>query len=99
LQTSSWHLVKRTNLSGETTLTMTTFTIAAAGECKLLNPATSQFKPGDQLRILPAIGAQSVLLILALVLASVAMLGGFIVGLIAALGSGRGWLPTLWQKG
>ena len=51
LQTSNWHLVQRTNLSGETTLTIATFTVAATGEYELFNPATSQFKPGDQLRI------------------------------------------------
>jgi plastocyanin len=90
VRTSNWHPVQRTSMSGETTLTMATFTITVAGEYELLNPATSQFKPGDQLRILPATGGQNVLLILAVVLSSVAMLGGFIAGLIAALGSGRG---------
>jgi len=90
VHTSNWYLVQRTNLSGETTLTIATFTIASAGEYELRNPATDQFKPGDQLRILPATGSQNVRLILAVVLSSVAMLGGFIAGLIAALGSGRG---------
>jgi len=90
LQTSNWHLVQRTNLSGETTLTIATFTVAATGEYELFNPATSQFKPGDQLRILPATGGQNVGLILGVILSSVAMLGGFIAGLIAALGGSRG---------
>jgi hypothetical protein len=90
LQTSNWHLVQRTNLSGETTLTIATFAIVAAGEYELLNPATSQFKLGDQLRILPATGGRNVLLILAVVLSGIAMLGGFIAGLIAALGDERG---------
>ena len=90
LQTSSWHLMQRTNMSGETTLTIATFAVQAAGEYELFNPATSQFKPDDQLRILPDTGNKNVLLILAVILSGIATLGGFIVGLIAALGGGRG---------
>ena len=90
LETSNWHLVQRTNMSGATTLTMTTFAITTAGEYELFNPGTDQFKPGDQLSILPTTGSQNVLLILAVVLSAVATLGGFIAGLIAALGGGRG---------
>jgi hypothetical protein len=56
LQTSNWNLMRRTNMSGETTLTIVAFAIATAGEYELLNPGAAQFKPGDQLRIMPATG-------------------------------------------
>jgi hypothetical protein len=90
LHTSNWNLVRRTNMSGETTLTIASFAVVAAGEYELRNPDAAQFKPGDQLRILPATGSQNLLLILAVVLSGVATIGGFIVGLIAALGGRHG---------
>ncbi|RZL13929.1 MAG: hypothetical protein EOO62_06825 [Hymenobacter sp.] len=90
LRTSNWNFMRRTNMSGETTLTIASFAVAAAGEYELLNPVAAQFKPGDQFRILPTTGSKNLLLILAVVLSGVATLGGFIVGLIAALGGRHG---------
>jgi len=88
LQTSNWHLMRRTNMSGETTLTIATFAIAMVGEYELLSPGADQFRPGDQLRIMPATGSQNLLLIVAVVLSGVATIGGFITSLIFGL-SGR----------
>jgi hypothetical protein len=90
LQTSNWNLMRRTNMSGETTLTIVAFAIATAGEYELLNPGAAQFKPGDQLRIMPATGSQNLLLILAIVLSGVATIGGFITSLIFGLGGRHG---------
>lgn len=86
VHTTSWNLMRRTNMSGETTVAISSFSIVAAGDYELLNPDAAQFKPGDQLRILPATGGQNLLLILGVVVSGIATLGGFIVGLIAALG-------------
>ena len=84
VRASTWSLMKRTNLSGETTLRLGTFVAPAPGEYELRNPDAANFKPGDNLRLLPAAGLKGFLLILAILLSSFALIGGFILALLAA---------------
>lgn len=81
-------LLKRTNLSGDTTQRLGSFVAAAPGKYELRNPGAAQFGPGDCLRILPATGAWGLLFILAILVSAFATLGGLLVGLLAGLGRG-----------
>lgn len=74
------------DLGGDPAATIGTFTAAAPGEYELLNPDAASFRPNDRLRILPATGGSSFLLILAIIFTGFGTLGGFIGGLIIGLG-------------
>jgi len=84
----NWGYVKRSNMSGDTTLRFDTFSAASPGEYELRNPGAAQFEPGDQLRIMPAEAFKMVLFILGCIASAFALLGGGIVGLLATLGLG-----------
>lgn len=81
-----WGYMKRTNLSGDTTVRFGSFRADAPGEYELRNPGAAQFRPGDQLRIIPDAGFKTVLFIFAIIASAFALIGGGIVGLIAAKG-------------
>lgn len=81
-----WSRSKRSNMSGDTTLRFDSFEAATPGEYELRNPGAAQFEPGDQLRIIPDAGLKSVLFILAIIASAFALLGGGIIGLLAAVG-------------
>lgn len=81
---SSWHFMKRSNMSGETTLRFGGFTAPGPGEYELRNFDATLFKPGDRLRILPDPGLKPVLFILALVASGFALVGGLVLACIAA---------------
>lgn len=89
LQPSFWNLSERTNLSGDTTQQIADFVANAPGDYELLNPSTAQFQSGDQLRILPSTSGKTLPLVLLLLVSGIATIGGFVVGLIAAIGGGR----------
>ena len=89
LQPSFWSVSSRTNLSGDTTQRIADFVANQPGEYELLNPGPARFQPGDQLRIMPATGGNTLLLILLLLVSGLATIGGFIVGLLAAVGAGQ----------
>ncbi|MBO2012943.1 hypothetical protein [Hymenobacter negativus] len=82
----SWGYVKRSNMSGDTTLRFDTFQALAPGAYELRNPGAAQFEPADQLRVLPAAGVKLVLFIIACAFSGLVMLVGGIMGLHAALG-------------
>jgi hypothetical protein len=84
----NWGHVKRSNMSGDTTLRFDTFRADSPGEYELRNPNAAQFEPNDKLRILPAAGFKMVFYILSCIASAFAMLGGGIMGLFAALGLG-----------
>lgn len=75
--------VKRTNMSGETTMRIGSFTADERGEYELLNPDAEQFKPGDKLSIMPDTGFRMVLLILLFIVSGFATIGGLVLGTIA----------------
>jgi len=78
--------VKRTNMSGETTMRIGTFEAYERGEYELLNPDAGQFKPGDKLSIMPNTGFRTVLLVLVLIVSGFATIGGLMVGILALAG-------------
>lgn len=86
LRPSSWGRVQRTNMSGETTIRISTFEAYERGEYELLNPGAEQFKPGDKLRIMPNTGFRMVLLILLFIVAGFATIGGLVLGTLALAG-------------
>ena len=88
LRPSNWGRVKRTNMSGETTLQIDTFEVDATGEYELLNPNADQFKAGDKLAIMPNTGGKTVLLVLLLLVSGFATIGGMVLGILAAVGVG-----------
>lgn len=74
------------DLGGDPAATIGTFVALAPGEYELLNPDAANFRPTDRLRILPATGGKSFLLILTILFTGIGTLGGFIGGLIVSLG-------------
>ncbi|MBF9223532.1 hypothetical protein [Hymenobacter ruricola] len=86
LEPSLWSMTKRTNMSGDTTLRIADFVADAPGEYELLNHGTTQFHLGDKLSILPSTAGKTLPLVLLLLVSGMATIGGFVVGLIAALG-------------
>ena len=74
------------DLGGDPAATIGTFLALAPGEDELLNPDAARVRPTDRLRILPATGEKSFLLILAILFTGICTLGGFIGGLIVGLG-------------
>jgi hypothetical protein len=86
LQPSFWNWAKRTDMEGNTTQRIADFVADVPGEYELLNPYTTQFHLGDKLRILPSTAGKTLPLILLFLVSGMAMLGGFIVGLIAGIG-------------
>lgn len=81
-----WNFMKRTDLSGATTLRMGNFQAAAPGHYRLRNPAAHLFKGGDKLRILPATGIRGFRLLFAILGSAFAMIGGLILCLIVGRG-------------
>ncbi|MDO7875943.1 hypothetical protein Q5H93_14460 [Hymenobacter sp. ASUV-10] len=86
LRPSSLGWVKRTNMSGETTMRISTFEADEQGEYELLNPDAEQFKPGDKLSIMPNTGFRTVLLVLALIASGFATIGGLVLGILGLAG-------------
>lgn len=86
LHPSSVGWVKRTNMSGETTMRVGTFEAYERGEYELLNPDAGQFKPGDKLSIMPNTGFRTVLLVLVLIVSGFATIGGLVMGILALAG-------------
>jgi len=86
LYPSSFGWVKRTNMSGETTMRIGTFEAQERGDYELLNPDAEQFKPGDKLSIMPSTGARTVLLVLLLIVSGFATIGGLVMSILALAG-------------
>lgn len=78
--------VKRTNMSGETTMRIGTFEAYERGEYELLNPGAEQFKSGDKLSIMPSTGFRMVLLILLFIVSGFATIGGLVLSILALAG-------------
>ena len=86
LQPSFWNWAKRTNMEGDTTQRIADFVADVPGEYELKNPYTTQFHPGDKLRIMPSTAGKTLPLVLLLLVSGMATIGGFVVGLIAGIG-------------
>jgi hypothetical protein len=86
LRPSFWNWSKRTNMSGDTTMRIADFVANVPGEYELVNHGTTQFQPGDKLRILPSTAGKTLPLVLLLLVSGMATIGGLVVGLIAGLG-------------
>lgn len=86
LRPSNVGWVKRTNMSGETTMRIGTFKAAERGEYELLSTDAGQFKPGDKLSIMPSTGFRMVLLVLVLLVSGFATIGGLVLGILALAG-------------
>ena len=86
---SNWSYSQRTDMSGNTTMRFGSFRAAMPGQYELRNLGVQEFKPGDQLRIIPDAGIKTFLFILAIIASAFALLGGGIAGFIAAQGFGH----------
>jgi hypothetical protein len=87
LQPSFWNWAKRADMEGNTTQRIADFVADVPGEYELRNPYPTQFHLGDKLRILPSTAGKTLPLVLLFLVSGFAMLGGFILGLIAGIGA------------
>ncbi|PJJ60279.1 hypothetical protein [Hymenobacter chitinivorans] len=73
---------KRVNMAGERITAVAEFTAPGAAEVELRSPQAHRFRPQDRLIIMPSTAGQGLGLILAIVLAGLATIGGFVASLI-----------------